>query len=290
MTTIRLLLILFSVFQFCFANAQRKSKKRIKTDTVYVYEKVIVKDTVFIERAIKLSSSDAMFSQNHVFTPTIENRPPALNIKRQNNIKYGLYAGIGIAENTFFSNFSNKKQIGEQFGVWVEKKIWKNRISFQLFAGAQVWNSTFEMDATNKETPLSGFYFSNNNEPLLFQKFNNKNTDVNLGLKLSYEWKKLRLQIGPSYRWNSYKMQFLVPENGILSKLEDFKSKNYALGYELGLQYQIFNHLSVFAGFQSYKFKGLKFTSPNFDFEMYPNSTTFVNRNYFLGLSYSIPK
>jgi long-subunit fatty acid transport protein len=70
-----------------------------------------------------------------------------------------------------------------------------------------------------------------------FQKFNNKHFEYALQLKLLYDWNNIRPFAGFLINKNNYKMQFLVPEDKVLSKLDDFKSDQLNFGFSLGVQY-----------------------------------------------------
>ncbi|WP_254555760.1 hypothetical protein, partial [Salmonella enterica] len=86
------------------------------------------------------------------------------------------------------------------------------------------WHPDQKWNSNKEDTWLNGFYFSEDQQPLLFQKFNNKHFEYALQLKLLYDWNNIRPFAGLLINKNNYKMQFLVPEDKVLSKLDDFKS------------------------------------------------------------------
>jgi long-subunit fatty acid transport protein len=102
-----------------------------------------------------------------------------------------------------------------------------------------------------------GYYFTEDNQPLLFQKFNNEHFEFALQLKLMYNWKNFRPFAGILLNNQTYKMQFLTPENDTLTKLEDFKSTQTNLGFSLGLQYRLLRRFIISAEYQHYSIKNI---------------------------------
>ncbi|HEX7871133.1 MAG TPA: hypothetical protein VF455_13575, partial [Chryseobacterium sp.] len=241
-----LFLVIFTISIF----AQRK-----KTDTVYVYEKVIVYDTIYLEKAVKLKPANLMFSSHEILAKEInsvqqnidkEELQEQLKKISNNKLQFGIQTGIGFKKASWAENLSDKnQQFGQNLGIWISKSLINPNFSLMLSANISRWNSTFDLDANKEETYLDGFYFSEDNQPLLFQRFNNKHFEYVLQLKAMYEWEKFRPFVGFLANKNSSKMQFLVPENNILNKLDDFKSNQINFGFSFGLQYRMFNRFLI---------------------------------------------
>lgn len=292
---LRKIILLFSVIFINSTFAQRK-----KTDTIYVYEKVIVYDTIYLEKAIKLKPAKLMLSSLEIQAKEIKSIPQNTNkeeIEEQlnkisvNKFQYGIHAGIGVKKASWAENISDKnQQFGQNLGIWISKSIIDPNFSLMLSANIYSWNSTFDLDANKEETYLDGFYFSKDNQPLLFQRFNNKHFEYVLQLKALYEWKNLRPFVGFLANKNNYKMQFLVPENNVLDKLDDFKSNQVNFGFSLGLQYRLFNRFLIDAEYQHFKIKNLSLKNSSFDFDIFKTSNTFAERKISLGISYFISK
>ncbi len=292
---LRKIILLFSVIFINSTFAQRK-----KTDTIYVYEKVIVYDTIYLEKAIKLKPAKLMLSSLEIQAKEIKSIPQNTNkeeIEEQlnkisvNKFQYGIEAGIGLKKVSWAENLSEKnQQFGQNFGIWISKSIIDPNFSLMLSANIYSWNSTFDLDANKEETYLDGFYFSKDNQPLLFQRFNNKHFEYILQLKAIYEWKNLRPFVGFLANKNNYKMQFLVPENNILNKLDDFKSNQVNFGFSLGLQYRLFNRFLIDVEYQHFKIKNLSLKNSSFDFDIFKTNNTFAERKISLGISYFISK
>lgn len=293
---LRKIILLFSVIFITSTFAQRK-----KTDTIYVYEKVIVYDTIYLEKAIKLKTAHLLFSSLEIQEKEIKELSNQITDKEQieeqikklrtKRFQYGIEAGIGLKKVSWAENLSEKnQQFGQNFVIWISKSIINPNFSLMLSANIYSWNSTFDLDANKEETYLDGFYFSKDNQPLLFQRFNNKHFEYILQLKAIYEWKNLRPFVGFLANKNNYKMQFLVPENNVLNKLDDFKSNQINFGFSLGLQYRIFNRFLIDVEYQHYRIKNLSLKNSSFDFDIFKTNNTFAERKISLGISYFISK
>ncbi|RZJ35850.1 MAG: hypothetical protein EOO18_07680 [Chryseobacterium sp.] len=196
--------------------------------------------------------------------------------------------GIGFKNSSWGKELSqDKQQFGANLGMWVSKSVIQN-LYLMLSANIYQWNSTFDLDANKEKTYLDGFYFTQDSQPLLFQRFNNRHFEYAAQLKVLYEWEKLRPFVGFAVNRNSYKMQFLVPENQVLNKLDDFKSKNFNLGFSFGLQYRILPKLMITADYQQYSLNNLSLKNSSFDFDIFKTNNTFAERKLNLGISYSI--
>lgn len=292
---LRKIILLFSVIFITFAFAQRK-----KTDTIYVYEKVIVYDTVYLEKAIKLKPTNLILSSLEIQEQEIkeinrnldkEELDEQIKKLKIKTFQYGIEAGIGFKKASWAENISDKnQQFGQNIGLWISKSMINTKFSLMLSANVHHWNSTFDLDANKEETYLDGFYFSKDDQPLLFQRFNNKHFEYVLQLKAIYEWKNFRPFVGFLANKNNYKMQFLVPENNVLNKLNDFKSNQINFGFSLGLQYRIFSRFLIDVEYQHYKINNLSLKNSSFDFDIFKTNNTFAERKITLGISYFISK
>ena len=279
--------ILFLIFLQTF-NAQRK-----KADTVYVYEKVIVYDTIYLEKAIKLKPKEMSIKQismssNDIteFTPIkdkIEGKTEYVN-KR---VQLGIEAGFGFKKSSWAKDAGKDTQTGFNLGLWLSKPIFNN-FSLILSAHMYQWNSTFDLDGNKEDTWLNGYYFSEDAQPLLFQKFNNKHVEYAMQLKLQYKWKNIRPFIGILGNKNVYKMQFLVPDHMVMTKLDDFKSQQINLGFSLGLQYQLMKKILLSLEYQEYKMRNVSLKNSSYNFDIFQTNNTFAERKINFGVSYII--
>jgi hypothetical protein len=285
------------IFIFTVLSLQITSAQKRKTDTVFVYEKVIVYDTVYLEKAIKSRINGVQILLPTIKDQIVENR--IFKVKKKSTIskktflqslQYGFEGGIGLKNSSWARELNNdKQQFGENLGIWISKNVTPN-LHLMLSANVYHWNSTFDLDANKEETYLDGFYFTKDSQPLLFQRFNNKHFEYTAQLKVLYEWQKFRPFVGFAVNKNSYKMQFLVPENMVLNKLDDFKSRNFNLGFSFGFQYQVLPKILITADYQQFSLNNLSLKNSSFDFDIFKTNNTFAERKLNVGISYSISR
>ncbi|MGG7469107.1 outer membrane beta-barrel protein [Chryseobacterium arthrosphaerae] len=283
-----------SFFIFFILILQTFHAQRKKADTVYVYEKVIVYDTVYLEKALKIQPAGISIKLPPVWKTEItemsffKDEVKGAEVKLSQRFQFGAGIEAGIKKGFWSKGFSEKdSQSGFGAGIWASKPIYK-RFSVMLSAHIYHWNSTFDLDANKEDTWLNGFYFSEDRQPLLFQKFNNKHFEYNLQLKLLYDWNNIRPFAGFLVSKNTYKMQFLVPENKVLSKLDDFKSDQINFGFSLGIQYLLLKKFLVSLEYQEYKMKNIRLKNSDFNFDIFKTNNTFAERKINLGISYII--
>ncbi|WP_312901824.1 hypothetical protein [Chryseobacterium taichungense] len=292
---IRKIFFLFFIFFISILQAQRKKK----VDTVYVYENIVVYDTVYLMKPLKIKPNDLIFQEpkveekffvRNIYKEELEKQRAKNRIRKQNinTFEYGIEAGFGFKKSDWTKIIStDKEQFGQKLGIWLARTLFANT-SVMLSADVYHWNSTFDIDANKDDSVLNGFYFTEDHQPLLFQRFNNKHFDYTLQLKLLYEWKNLRPFAGILVNHNTYKMQFLVPENNILTKMNDFKSNQTCLGFSLGFQYRFFRKILLSLEYQQYQMKNVSLKNSSFDFDIFQTSNTFAERKINFGISYII--
>jgi len=271
--------------------------QKTKVDTVFVYEKVIVYDTIYLEKAVKNRLNGVQIDLPTIKDQIVENR--IFKVKRKSTIRkktffqsfqYGIEGGIGFKNNSWAKDFNhNKQQFGQNLGIWISRNVGSN-VYLMVSANIYHWNSTFDLDANKEDTYLNGFYFTEDSQPLLFQRFNNKHFEYAAQFKVLYECKKFRPFVGFALNKNTYKMQFLVPENKVLNKLDDFKSNQLNIGFSIGLQYVISPKIAITVDYQQYSINKLSLKNSSFDFDIFKSNNTFAERKLNLGISYFISK
>lgn len=293
---VRKIFFLFFILFMSFSQAQRRKK----VDTVYVYENIVVYDTVYLMKPVKFKPNDLIFQipkveekffVRNIYKEELEKQKAKNRIRKQNinTFEYGIEAGFGLKYSDWTKSLisTDKAQFGQNLGIWLAKTVLPNTF-VMLSVDVYHWNSTFDIDANKDDSVLNGFYFTEDHQPLLFQRFNNKHFDYTLQLKLLYEWKNLRPFAGILMNHNTYKMQFLVPENNVLTKMDDFKSTQTCLGFSLGLQYRFFRNFLLSLEYQQYKMKNVSLKNSSFDFDIFQTSNTFAERKINFGISYII--
>ncbi len=250
-------------------------------------------------KPLKIKPNDLIFQEpkveekffvRNIYQEELEKQRAKNRIRKQNinTFEYGIEAGFGFKKSDWTKIIAmDKEQFGQKLGVWLARTLFANT-SAMLSADVYHWNSTFDIDANRDDSVLNGFYFTEDHQPLLFQRFNNKHFDYTLQLKLLYEWKNLRPFAGILVNHNTYKMQFLVPENNVLTKVDDFKSSQTCLGFSLGLQYRFFRKILLSLEYQQYQMKNVSLKNSDFDFDIFQTSNTFAERKINFGISYII--
>lgn len=287
---------LLLVFLISFFHAQRRKK----VDTVYVYEKVVVYDTVYLLKPIRFKPNGLLlpeprleekFFVRNIYKEDIEKQRAKNKIRKQKSgaSAFGIETGFGLKMSDWTKAVSNQNaQLGENFNIWFSKNILSPQTYLLISAGISHWNSTFDLDANRDDTILNGYYFTKDSQPLLFQKFNNRHFEYSAQLKFIYEWKNIRPFAGVLFNRNTYKMQFLVPENNILSKMDDFKSDQTNFGFILGVQYRLIRKVYLSLEYQQYKMKNVSLKNSTFDFDIFKTNNTFAERKINFGISYAI--
>ncbi|MDQ1161229.1 hypothetical protein QE422_001597 [Chryseobacterium sp. SORGH_AS 447] len=297
---LRKLVLLLSVLTVSLSFAQNRKKKKV--DTVYIYEKVVVYDTVYRFKPLpsrlkdlilpELKVEETKFVRN-VYKEEIDRQRASrrAQLRRPATFLYGIEGGAGLKNTNWTTeNSGNNNQFGEYLGFWASKSFFSSQFSVQLSANVYHWNSSFDLDANKEDTFFNGYYFTKDNQPLLFQRFNNKHFEYSVQLKFMYNWRNIRPFAGILVNRNTYKMQFLVPENNVLNRVDDFKSSQTNLGFALGIQYRILRRFLLSAEYQQYALKNFSLKNADFDFEIFKTNNTFAERKISFGISYILSK
>ena len=297
--TFRKTVLLLLVFTISFSFAQIRKKKKV--DTVYVYEKVTVYDTVYRFKSLTFKLKDLILPELkveetkfvwNVYKEEIDRKRASrrAQLRKTATFLYGIEGGAGLKNTSWDTGNSGNNQFGEHLALWASKSFFNNRFSIMLLANVYHWNSSFDLDANKENTFLNGYYFTADRQPLLFQRFNNKHFEYSVQLKFVYDWKNIRPFAGILVNRNTYKMQFLVPENNILKRPEDFTTDQTNIGFALGIQYRVFRRFLLSAEYQQYHLKNLSLKNPDFDFEIFKMNNTFAERKISFGISYILSK
>jgi hypothetical protein len=285
-----------SFFILFLAILQTFNAQKRKADTLYVYEKVIIYDTIYLEKALKIQSKDLVINPSskiggnelNLSDFIIRDEVKGIPVFAAKKFQFGVEVGAGLKKSSWAKeSVKNSSQLGISAGLWISRPI-INKFSLMLSAHVYHWNSTFNLDANKTDTWLNGYYFTGDTQPLLFQNFNNKHFEYALQLKLLYQLKNFQPFIGILANKNIYKMQFLTPENNILSKQEDFTSNQLNIGYALGIQYKALKKWILFLDYQEYKMNNVSLKNNAYNFDIFKTNNTFAERKINFGISYII--
>lgn len=258
-----------------FAFSQSK-----KVDTVYVYEEIIIRDTIFIEKPFSKIDKAVFISEENkkdkleltqngvVIQIPVDTLVLITDKKRINKAKtkswfFGGKIHFGLADNSLFKKMGAPKNTGLGLGLWTQKKLFDSDFSVGIGFDAFYWMSPFSSN-TQQDGELNGYYFTEKDEPKLFQSIENKHFQLQVPIQLYYKIGKFRPSVGWFVSTSNYKTQFLG-SSGVLplkfDQTQTFKTEALQIGYLAELQYEISEHISVGVHFDFGTFKNLVFNN-----------------------------
>jgi hypothetical protein len=284
-----------------FAFSQEK-----KVDTIYVYEEVIIHDTIYIEKPL-----NKINLENVIFTKGENNEKDKLEITQNGkkiqilvdstNIvfprikkpKSWFFGGkflFGSANNSLFKSLNAPNTIGFGLGIWTRKQLFASNLSIGIGLDGLYWSSPFSFNATQNNSDLNGYYFTNSNQPILFKSLENKNFQFQIPLQLYYKYKKFMPSIGVFGSISNYKSEFIGSSGNLpltLDETKTFETNALQFGYLAALQYEINKNISVELNFSSGSSKNLIFTNTNDKNQSFKTQNTFKENRLLAGLVYS---
>lgn len=295
---ILLFFLVFSTFIF----SQEK-----KVDTVYVYEEVIIHDTIYIEKPL-----DKIKLENVIFTKGENNEKDKLEIT-QNGKKIQIsvdstniifpkikhkkkwFLGgkfiFGIANNSLFKEFNAPNTIGFGLGIWTRKQLFIPNFSIGFGFDELYWLSSFSLDTSQKNSTLNGYYFTENNKPILFLSIENKHSQFQIPIQLYYKIKKFTPSIGMFVSVSDYKATFKGSSGSLPLTLDEskvYKAQALQIGYLAELQYELTKHISAGINFSSGKTNDLVFVNKNDNNQSFKTQNTFTENRWSLQLIYKL--
>lgn len=296
-------LLLFFLVYTSFAFSQEK-----KTDTVFVYEEVIVYDTVFVEKpftkidkAVFTSEADKkdkleLIQNGKKFQVAIDTLVLVTDKKRVEKQRpqtwfFGGKLHLGLARNSLFKEMNAPNTIGLGLGIWTRKALFNSDFSVGIGFDAFYWMGSFSFDAAQNESVLNGYYFTNNNQPKLFKTIDNKNFQLQLPVQFYYNINKFTPSIGGFVSTTTYKSQFIGSSGNLpltFDETQDFKAEALQMGYLVELHYSLSKHLSVALHFSSGKANNLLFTKSNDKNQFFKTKNTFTENKFLIQLLYTL--
>ncbi|HRB71571.1 MAG TPA: hypothetical protein PK776_06960 [Flavobacterium sp.] len=296
------LLLLFLVFTG-FAFSQEK-----KTDTVFVYEEVIVYDTVFVEKpftkidkAVFTSEADKkdrleIIQNGKKFQVAIDTLVLVTDKKRIEKQRpqtwfFGGKLHLGLARNSLFKEMNAPNTIGLGLGIWTRKALFNSDFSVGIGFDAFYWIGSFSFDATQNESVLNGYYFTNNRQPKLFKTIDCTNFKLQLPIQLYYNINKFTPSVGAFACTSNYKSQFIGSSGNLpltFDEIQDFKAEALHIGYLIELHYSLSKHISVALHFSSGKANNLFFSKRDDKNQFFKTKNTFIENNFLIQLLYTL--
>jgi hypothetical protein len=278
-----------------------------KVDTIYVYEEVIVHDTIFIEKPLdRVKFDKAVFIKNgsaekDELEVTQNGKKIQIDIDSTNIIlseaarsKTWFFGGkllSGIADNSLFKQLNAPENVGLGLGIWTKKQIFNPNFFVGIGIDVMYWMSPFVFDATKNDSPLNGYYFTENNEPKLFQSIENKHLQFQVPVQFYYKIGRFITSIGVFAAINNYKATFLGSSGNLpltFDETQVFKAEAFQIGFLAELQYELTEHIFVAINFSSGKAKNLAFTNKNDSGQTFKTEKTFTENRWLAQLTYRL--
>ena len=235
-----------------------------KVDTVYVYEEVIIRDTVFIEKPLAKIKVDKVILNKEIkgskpSITIIQNKQKTvvsadtLIIKRfKNNIfsnlDYSLKLSGGINSNSLLKEFEIKNQPFLNFGIFIKKRVFNS--NFWIGTGFETF---FLLDVgtqskANSESDLLGYYFTNDGSPKLFESINTKGFQFQVPLLFFWKMNKFTPSVGVFSTFNKYQAKFIGSSGNLPLRFDEtqtFNANAIYFGYLAQLEYSLHKNWSI---------------------------------------------
>jgi opacity protein-like surface antigen len=268
-----LLLFLFSFLGF--------SQEKKVPDTIFVYEEVIVHDTVFVQKPL-----DKIKIQKVIITPKNKEKKNQLTIIEPNKRttilvdslvinkekfpwNFGAKLFVGLNSNSFLKEFNNKVQPSFGIGLFTKKTLFHPNFAIGIGFETSLSTSTINFQASQNDSSLNGFYFTKERSPKLFNSITNKGFQFQTPLQVYWKFKKFSPSIGVFSTISHYKSTFIGSSGSLplsLDETQTFNAKAVYFGYLAQLEYQITSVWSVALNYSFANAKKLIFNNSNESF------------------------
>lgn len=270
---IGLLFFMFSLLGF--------SQEKKVPDTIYVYEEVIVHDTVFVQKPL-----DKIKIQKVIITPKNKEKKPQLTIiefnkkttifvdslvinKEKFSWNFGAKLFAGFNSNSLFKEFNNKAQPCFGIGLFTKKTLFHPNFAIGIGFETSILKSNFTFQASQNDSSLNGFYFTKDRSPKLFNSITNKGFQFQTPLQVYWKFKKFSPSIGVFANISNYKSTFIGSSGSSpisLDETQTYTAKAFYFGYLAQLEYQITSVWSVALNYSFSEAKKLIFKNNNESF------------------------
>lgn len=250
-----------------------------KVDTVYVYEEVIIRDTVFIEKPLaKIKVDKVILSKeiksNKPIITIIQNKQKTIvsadtiiikGFKNNifSNFNYSLKLSSGITSNGLLKEFNIKNQPFLNFGMLIKKRVGNS--NFSIGTGIETF---FLLDVgtqskANSESDLSGYYFTNDGDPKLFESINAKGFQFQVPILFFRKMNKFIPSVGVFGIYSKYQAKFIGSSGNLPLQFDEkqtFNANAIYIGYLAQLEYSLNKNWSVGVNYSIASAKKLVFS------------------------------
>ena len=261
------------------------SQVKKEVDTIYIYEEVIVYDTIYIEKPLsRLKLEKVIVSPIKrgikPFLTVIQNNKKIvipvdsliMESRRKsfpNNWQFGAKITTGFNSNSLFKEFGTQLEMSYGLGLYVKKTLFHPDFSLGIGIETSILTSSLNSNASNSDSFLNGYYFTDNGSPKLFDGFNNKGFQVQIPLQLYWKIYKFKPSIGILGNLTNYEATFIESSGDlplILDSKQKFNTRTFYFGYLFQLEYTIYKKWSVGISYSYSQAKNLIFKSNNESF------------------------
>jgi hypothetical protein len=272
-------LILLLVVNFGF------SQNKKVADTIYVYEEVIVRDTIYIEKSLfknpidkvivtpgqKGVKSQIILVQNNQKTTLtvdslqIKKKKPFTDFRWESNSKFF----VGVNYNSLFKEFGSKNQSVLGVGIFIKKTLFHP--NFSIGTGLEILLSPTNLTVNDSISSsfLDGFFFTDTKNPKLFESLSTRGFQIQLPVQLYWKIQKFTPAIGVFVNRSSYSANFINYAGDIgttNNETERFNAKSYYFGYLFELNYAIYKKWSISLTYAFGSTNTIEFTRNNDSF------------------------
>lgn len=279
-----------------------------KVDTVYVYEEIIIRDTVFIEKPFSKIDKAVFISEENkkdkleltqkgvVIQIPVDTLVLITDKKRTDKAtsKTWFFGGkfhLGFADNGLFKKMNAPVNTGLGLGIWTQKKLFNSDFYVGIGFDAFYWMSSFSENAQQNDGELNGYYFTEKNEPKLFHSIESRHFQLQIPIQLYYKIGKFTPSVGWFASTSNYKTHFLGSSGELplrFDQTQTFKTETLQTGYLAELQYELSERISVAIHFDYGKFNNLIFTNKDDKNQTFKVNNNFTETRGFLQLIYKL--
>jgi len=229
-----------------------------KVDTVYVYEEVIIRDTVFIEKPLAKIKVDKVILNKEIkggkpSITIIQNKQKTivssdtLIIKRVknnifSNIDYSLKLNGGITSNSLLKEFEIKNQPFLNFGIFIRKRVFNSNFSIGTGIETSFLLDVGTQNNPNSESDLLGYYFTNDGSPKLFESINTKGFQFQVPLLFFWKMNRFTPSVGVFSTYSKYQAKFIGSSGNFPLRFDEtqtFNANAIYIGYLAQLEYSL---------------------------------------------------
>ena len=246
-----------------FVNFMFSQEKRT-IDTVYVYEEIIIRDTVYIEKPLnkikidKIIVDPASLEKKSQITIFQNNEKTVLNVdsleisnskkSHQSRWNLGSKLHLGLISNTLMKEFNTQYQLNAGLGFFVKKSVFHSNFSIGTGFDLYFTLNPTQLNPSDSESFLNGYYFTDDGNPKLFQSISSKGFQFQIPLQCYWKIKKFTPSIGILGNLSSYQSKF-EGSSGVLpltlDETQTYSARAFYFGYLAQLEYSVTKNWSI---------------------------------------------